>query len=126
MTKLISTGRAWALGLACAAGLAMAGHAGAEDMSVELRNSQPGPLEAELYSQARPQNWPGAGALYRLEPGTTQALQLSCIEGESICYGAWAPGNESLRFGVGPDGVEKCEDCCFTCDGGARAAFDIK
>lgn len=126
MTKLISIGGAWMLCLAFAAGMLMAGSVGAEEVSVELQNGQPVLLEAELYSQARPQNWPGGGALYRLEPGTTQALQLSCIEGESICYGAWAPGNESLRFGVGPDGVEKCETCCFTCDSGARAAFDIK
>ncbi|MBL8584064.1 MAG: hypothetical protein JNL61_17795 [Rhizobiaceae bacterium] len=122
--KLTVLGMTAALaGMLCGAAMASA-HA--DEVSVELRNSLSVPLEAELYSQARPQNWPGGGALYRLEPGTAQSLQLSCTEGESICYGAWSPGNDGAKFGVGRDGVEKCETCCFTCESGAHAAFEIR
>jgi hypothetical protein len=97
----------------------------ADEMSLDLRNPQSTPVEVELYSQARANNWPGGGAFYRLDPGAAQTVHLSCTTGESICYGAWAAGDQSVIYGVGPDGVERCPECCFTCDGGSHASFQI-
>ena len=108
-----------------ALGFALAGAALADEMTLELRNGQPVAVDVELYSQARDQVWPGGGAFFRVEPGASQSTVITCTTGESICYGAWPSGNDGVRYGVGPDGIEKCETCCFTCDSGARAAFDI-
>jgi hypothetical protein len=102
-----------------------AGGSLAEEMSLTLQNPQSTPLQVELYSRARAHNWPEGGASYEIGPGATQSFQLSCTDGESICYGAWVPGSESTYFGVGQDAIESCEHCCFTCESGARAAFVI-
>lgn len=114
-----------AMAVTCLACATPAGTAVAEEMALTLRNEQSTALQVELYSRARAQNWPGGGAAYEIGPGATQTLQLSCTDGESICYGAWAPGDQALHFGVGQDAIEPCDHCCFTCDNGGRAAFVI-
>lgn len=97
----------------------------ADQVTVEFENRLSTPVEIQLYSQARDHRWPGDGTLFRLEPGTSQPFPLTCTAGESICWGAWAPGGESMPMGVGRDGIESCPTCCFTCDDGASARFAI-
>jgi len=45
-------------------------------------------------------------------------INISCKEGETICYGAWTSASTSdLFWGVGKDGDKSCKNCCTVCDG---------
>lgn len=108
-----------------AAQLAMSTAAAAADVTFMMQNNHPNALEVELYSQDRNHVWPGDGEVYILDDGETKQMPLSCKEGESICYGAWIQGDRSTYWGVGPGGRESCDDCCYTCTGGATETINL-
>ena len=61
--------------------------------------------------------WPESPSVF-VTPGFTLDDEevIRCREGELICFGAQA-GERS--WGVGLDGNEECDDCCFECEVGS-------
>ncbi|RUX24856.1 hypothetical protein EOA13_29375 [Mesorhizobium sp. M7A.F.Ca.US.011.01.1.1] len=97
----------------------------ADDVTFAIKNSHPNAMRVELYSQDRDYVWPGEDKDYFLDDGETKQLPISCNAGESICYGAWVDGDEGTYWGVGPGNTEKCEDCCYTCNGGETEEIEL-
>ncbi len=70
-------------------------------------------IEFRLFALERDWVWPDGGDVY-----FTQGLDVDsqadivCYEGETICFGAETSG---YVWGVGLDGSEDCEACCFEC-----------
>lgn len=88
----------------------------ADEMAFYLRNNHARAVVVELYSQATPGKvWPGGDQVYLLEKGEKKSVPITCESGEEICYGAWLYGDASRFWGVGPDNVQACEDCCVVC-----------
>ena len=99
--------------------------ASAADVTFMMRNNHPNAVEVELYSQDRDHVWPGGGEVYYLDDGETKEIPLACEEGEKICYGAWVAGDKGTYWGTGPDNGERCEDCCYTCQGGQTEEINL-
>jgi hypothetical protein len=99
--------------------------ANAGDVTFVMRNSHPYAVELELYSQDRNHLWPGNNQVYYLDDGETKQVPLSCMEGETICYGAWVSGDQGTYWGVGPNNAESCDDCCYVCEGGETEEIDL-
>ena len=95
------------------------------DVTFMMRNNHANAVEVELYSQDRDHVWPGDGEVYVLDDGETKQMPLSCQEGEKICYGAWIQGDQETYWGVGPGNQQACDDCCYTCTGGATETIDL-
>lgn len=111
--------------LALAAVLATSGQVVAEDVTFVMSNGHPYAVEVELYSQDRNHVWPGGGQVYLLDDGETTSMPISCQSGETICYGAWVSGDEGTYWGVGPKDQQGCENCCYTCEGGATEEINL-
>jgi hypothetical protein len=61
--------------------------------------------------------WPADQTqVYVVDYGDTRAVQLSCVNGDTICYGGDVPGVAGY-WGVDIDDSQNCTDCCATCDG---------
>jgi hypothetical protein len=108
-----------------AAVVAASSAAGAAEVTFMMRNDHQNAVEVELYSQDRDHVWPGGGDVYVLDDGETKQMPLSCQEGERICYGAWISGDRETYWGVGPGNEQNCDDCCYTCTGGATETIDL-
>lgn len=105
--------------------VAAAGFAAAADVTFVMNNQHPNAVEVELYSQDRDHVWPGGGEVYLLDDGETREMSLACEEGESICYGAWLSGDQNSYWGVGPGNAQKCDNCCYTCEGGQTEQINL-
>lgn len=101
------------------------GAAYADDVTFVMRNDHPNAVELELYSQDREHVWPGGEEVYYLDDGETKEIPLTCEAGETICYGAWIAGDQGSYWGVGPDNVQQCETCCYTCEGGQTEQINL-
>ena len=108
-----------------AAQIAVSMPASAADVTFMMQNNHPNAVEVELYSQDRNHVWPGNGQVYILDDGETKQMPLSCEEGEKICYGAWIQGDRDTYWGVGPSSQQACDDCCYTCTGGATETISL-
>jgi len=97
----------------------------AADVSFIMKNDHPNAVEVELYSQDRKHVWPGGNQVYYLDDGESKQIQLSCQQGEKICYGAWVSGDKETYWGTGPNNKEACEDCCYTCEGGETEEINL-
>lgn len=104
---------------------AVSAPASAADVTFMMKNNHPNALEVELYSLDRDHVWPGNSQVYILDDGETKQMPLSCEEGEKICYGAWIQGDQETYWGVGPGNKQACDDCCYTCTGGATETIDL-
>ena len=70
--------------------------------------------------------WPGNNKVYPLNDSGAHSIRISCLGGEKICYGAWVTGNRNRYWGVGADGKQGCESCCFKCLGGDTPLIRLK
>ncbi len=95
-----------------------AGSARAESLTWNIRSDHPNAVSLEFYSEDGNTSWPGAGDVYVLDDNEDHAFPLQCRLGERICYGAWVRGDETQFWGVGVNGSQFCESCCYQCDGG--------
>ena len=87
----------------------------ADDMAVYMKNGFSRAVVVELRSTTRDKVWPGGDDIFLLDKAEKKSVPVTCEAGERICYGAWAYGDDSIAWGVGPDNASKCDDCCFTC-----------
>lgn len=70
-------------------------------------------VQWRLWSSDGLWTWPGQDDVFWTAGyGVIASASIVCLEGETICLGAQAG---SLVWGVGLDGQEACEDCCFLC-----------
>ena len=61
--------------------------------------------------------WPNLEERYVLPRGETRMVQLHVAPGSKLCYGAASdrPGSGTY-WGVGVNGAESCESCCYSAD----------
>ncbi len=103
----------------------LTGAAQAESLTWRLRSSYPYIVHFQLFSDDRNHVWPSASRVWVLDDSEVHSVRISCNYGEKICYGAWPSGNTSRIWGVGSEGREGCEDCCYICDGGTTAIHNL-
>ncbi len=90
----------------------------AQNMSFIFNNGHPYRVQVELYSQDRSHVWPGNNKAFILDDDETKQIPISCRSGETVCYGAWVDGDVDTYWGVGPNDIDTCSDCCFVCQVG--------
>ena len=59
--------------------------------------------------------WPEPGRVYVLDPGETMDFPIACRPGNKICYGAQTTTGNDHYWGIGLDGDQGCDSCCYTC-----------
>jgi hypothetical protein len=91
--------------------------AAAEDMTFRVKSMAENKVQIRFFSRDRKVRWPAVGRAYGLNDYNEHEYKLNCINGERVCYGAWITGNASRYWGVGSEGKEACQGCCYTCRG---------
>ena len=92
--------------------------ASAESLTWNVRSDYPRIVHLVFYSIDRNAAWPGDDEVYILDDWDVQTYTLECNRGEQICLGAWVRGSDDEYWGVGYNGEQGCESCCYICDGG--------
>jgi hypothetical protein len=59
--------------------------------------------------------WPNAYEFYVAPPGGTVSLAIGCQRGAKICYGAEPNPPNGYHWGVGLNGTQGCDTCCYSC-----------
>ncbi len=111
--------RALLLIVPCALGMFTAASASAETLTWKFKSEHENTVSVELYSDNRKRVWPGSGEVYSLNDYSTRTINITCISGEKICYGAWVRNTQSSSWGAGYGGKGACKKCCYECDGGS-------
>ena len=99
--------------------------AGAAELQWTFDNETDVDISIEFYSQDRDQVWPGGDQVYILGPTESRTYDLSCNQGENICYGGWIAGDDSTQWGSGYNDQQTCETCCAICGGGNAEPVDL-
>ena len=55
----------------------------------------------------------------------TVGAQAEPVKNIVLVHGAWVDGDEETYWGVGPGNKEKCDDCCYTCNGGETEEIEL-
>lgn len=84
-------------------------------MTWKFRSFHKNIVNVELYSQNRRHVWPGGGEVYSLRDFNPHNVNITCISGEKVCFGAWVRGTESSSWGVGRNRRLSCKTCCYVC-----------
>jgi hypothetical protein len=90
-----------------------AGATSAAEMSFYAKNHHPFAVAVELFGRDRV--WPGDDQVYWLDGKERKSVPITCVAGETICYGAWISGAAGTSWGVGPDNNRDCTKCCSIC-----------
>ena len=104
--------------------LAGAATARAETLTFMMSSDHPEILRLEFASQNRNVYWPGDGKSWTMEDYDVHAYKLNCRRGEKICYGAWTE-DFSSSWGVGYQNGNRCQNCCYTCNGGTTKVINL-
>lgn len=84
-----------------------------------FESKHPNVVNVELYSDTRRGHvWPGNNRVYVLDDYSVKTINISCRNGEKVCYGAWVKNRSNLYWGVGYKNRNRCSNCCYTCNGG--------
>lgn len=84
-----------------------------------FESKHPNIVNVELFSDSRRGHvWPGNNKVYVLDDYSVKTINISCRNGEKICYGAWVKNRSNLYWGVGYKNQNRCTSCCWTCNGG--------
>lgn len=97
----------------------------AADMSLYVKNQRSDGVALELFSRDRDTVWPGGDKVFLIDPRARKSVPISCNQGERLCWGAWANGNDKLSAGVGPDNDQPCDTCCFICVEHSTETIDL-
>lgn len=71
----------------------------ADSVTFHIKNDSAYRVQVEFYSQRLNRAWPGGGEAWVQYDGVTHEYNLSCIPGETICYGAWTMPNHTSFWG---------------------------
>ena len=80
-------------------------------------------IELRFFDLTNDLVWPSDDEVYVLDRTEIFSFPLACRAGAKVCYGA-DDGLGIDWWGVGIDGDEDCEDCCYTCPAGG-ATVDL-
>ena len=108
------------------AAVSLGASAEAETIKWRMKNEHPNILSVKFFSDDTNSVWPGNETVYVLDDGRVTTMTLNCQRGESICYGAWVKGRSSTYWGVGPDGDNGCNKCCYVCSGKQTPVISLK
>lgn len=89
----------------------------AQQLTFEIVNDSGRDIQIEFYSEDRNHAWPGGNQAYNLPRAKDNSWTISCRRGEKVCYGGWVKGNSNVYWGVGLNRKQRCQTCCFICDG---------
>jgi hypothetical protein len=86
----------------------------------QVRSEAPYSVAVAFFSSTRPNRaWPGGDQVWVINDSELKSYKLTCMAGETICYGAWAFGNRmGAYWGVGSNRQHGCTSCCRVCNGG--------
>jgi hypothetical protein len=110
MKKTVLLGLVLILGQIFATGAAMA-----DSMTWKFRSHHANIVDVQLYASARNNVWPGNGQVWSLKDYNAHSVQINCVRGEKVCYGAWVRGTESSYWGGGRNNRKSCTSCCYIC-----------
>jgi len=97
------------------------------EMTFRIQSDYDYKIQVAFYSQDRKGHvWPGGGKAYNLDDSQVHNMKISCLGGEKICYGGWVTGNAKRYWGVGNNNSQRCEKCCFTCNGGQTPVITLE
>ncbi len=102
-----------------------AAHAASDTLVWKVRSQYPYQVYLEFYSQDNNHSWPGGGNAYILEDSRFHTYRLNCRSGERICYGAWVTTDDSIYWGVGRYGDNRCSNCCYVCGAGSTESITL-
>lgn len=74
------------------------------------------PVLFQVRATLRNVYWPSLETPMVVAAGV-QELGITCVKGETVCWGAWKQANEQYGWGAGSQCAQKCADCCRVCDG---------
>ena len=95
-----------------------AAHAQTQSLTWRIQSFDSQVVDVKFYSQNRHHVWPSSSTVWTIRDYGVHTYRLSCIQNEKICYGAWVRGNATSYWGVGREGRQPCNNCCYTCNGG--------
>ncbi len=73
-------------------------------------------IQLRFHDLENGETWPGGGGVYVIDPGQAASFDTVCTPGSTLCYGARTnPDDGAIFWGVDLDGLETCDDCCWTC-----------
>mgnify|MGYP001576783934 FL=1 len=97
------------------------------EMTFRFKSDYDFKVQIGLYSADRKGHiWPGGGKAYNLDDSQVHSIKIACLGGEKICYGGWVTGNAKRYWGVGNNNTQRCEKCCFVCNGGQTPVITLQ
>lgn len=97
----------------------------AEDVTFQIQSFHPNRVQVKFWSDTRGHVWPSLSEAYNLNDYDVHRYELTCIRGETICYGAWVTGDASIYWGRGIAGDRPCTACCTVCNGGTTVVKQL-
>jgi hypothetical protein len=82
-------------------------------------------VDVRFYPENRTRLFPANSPAYSIDGHGMHSYTIACAAGEKICFGAWMRGNASAQWGKGKDDKNRCNDCCYTCNGGATPTHKL-
>ena len=98
-------------------GTLLPGTAHADTLTFKVRSFSKYAVNIAFFSKNRKHAWPSTTTVYTIKDYKVADFALSCIQGESIGYGAAVKGNPKVYWGRSTDGKQACQNCCYTCNG---------
>jgi hypothetical protein len=95
--------------------------ASADNLVWRIKSSYRHRIQIAFYSQGRSVEWPGNGQAWDINDYDTHTYSLTCITGETICFGAWVTGEPAVYWGLGAHREHTCDRCCYVCGAGETA-----
>lgn len=96
------------------------------EMTFQVKSEYQYKVEFVMYSSDRKgHQWPAPGKVYMLDDSNVRNFKIGCLGGEKICYGAWVSGNQNRYWGIGKNN-QRCEKCCYTCNGGQTPVITLQ
>jgi hypothetical protein len=96
----------------------IAAMAASSNITFQMRSFSKYAVEVKFFSKNRNVVWPTSKTVYVIKNYDVAKYNLSCIQGERICYGAVVRGNSKRYWGVSTSGKQGCSNCCYVCNGG--------
>jgi hypothetical protein len=72
-------------------------------------------VDVKLFDQTNGGGWPAAGIIYVIPYAMTKTIDIACIPGATVCFGAEDHATGALFWGVGLSNNHSCTSCCTTC-----------
>lgn len=95
--------------------------ASADSLVWRVKNSYKHRIQIAFYSQSRSAEWSGGDPTWALNDRDIHTYNLTCVAGETICFGAWVTGDPSVYWGGGVRLEHGCDRCCYVCGTGETA-----